>query len=79
MQQPNTSPVPAALRHFDDLPDSAFVRLPVVAGLLDVSVETIWRYAKQGIIPAPEKLGPRTTAWNVGKLREALKLRRGAA
>lgn len=73
-----TSPIPAALRHFDDLPDSAFVRLPVVAGLLDVSEGSVWRYARQGIIPSPEKLGPRTTAWNVGKLRDALK-KRGAS
>jgi predicted DNA-binding transcriptional regulator AlpA len=78
MTHPATTPIPAALRHFDDLPDSAFVRLPVVAGLLDVSEGSVWRYAKQGIIPAPEKLGPRTTAWNVGKLREALKRRRTA-
>jgi predicted DNA-binding transcriptional regulator AlpA len=78
MSHNSISHIPAALRHFDDLPDSAYVRLPVVAGLLDVSEGSVWRYAKQGIIPTPEKLGPRTTAWNVGKLREALK-RRGAS
>lgn len=63
---------PDALRHFDSLPDCANVRAPVVAALFDVSLATVWRYAKAGTIPAPRKLGPRLTAWNVGELRRAL-------
>jgi len=60
------------LSHFDSLPDSANVRLPIVAALFNVSKGTVWRYAKTGVIPAPQKLGPRVTAWNVGELRRAL-------
>ena len=62
--------VPTALAHFDALPDSAHVRLPVVAALNGVSTPTVWRWVKAGRLPEPEKLGPNTTAWNVGKLRQ---------
>lgn len=63
--------IPAALAQFDDLPDSASVRLPVVAALNGISAPTVWRWVKAGRIPAPKKLGPNTTAWNVGELRRA--------
>lgn len=64
--------VPAALKHFDDLPDSAHVRQPVVAGLYGISAATVWRYVEQGRIPAPIRYPGRVTAWNVGVLRRAL-------
>jgi predicted DNA-binding transcriptional regulator AlpA len=64
--------IPDALKNFDSLPDSANVRQPVVEGLYDVSVTTIWRMVKRGTLPAPRKLSERVTAWNVGELREAL-------
>jgi predicted DNA-binding transcriptional regulator AlpA len=60
------------LKHFDELPDAAHVRLPVVAALLGVSTASVWRRSKDLSIPAPRKLGPRTSAWNVGELRAAL-------
>ncbi|MFJ2364553.1 helix-turn-helix transcriptional regulator [Pseudomonas sp. NPDC087697] len=62
-------PIPSALANFDSLPDSAHVRLPVVIALKGVSAATIWRWVKAGILPAPVKLGPNTTAWRVGDLR----------
>lgn len=65
--------IPASLAHFDLLPDSAFVRLPVVASLFACSPVTIWRRAKNGSLPAPRKLSEAVTAWNVGELRKALK------
>lgn len=61
-----------ALRDFDQLPDSANVRLPVVQALFACSDETIRRRVKAGLLPKPRKLGPRVTAWNVGELRQAL-------
>ena len=61
-----------ALRNFDSLPDSAYVRLPVVAALFACSVATIWRRVKTGDMPAPRKFGPKHSAWNVGQLRFAL-------
>lgn len=68
MSETNT----AALAGFDTLPDAAHVRLPVVQALYACSDETVRRRVKAGQIPAPRKLGPRLTAWNVGDLRRAL-------
>lgn len=61
--------IPTALAQFDDLPDSAHVRLPVVAALYGVSAPTIWRWSKAGRIPASKKIGPNVAAWSVGELR----------
>lgn len=60
------------LKNFDELPKAAFVRQPVVEALYACSPASIWRGVKAGRIPSPKKLSPRTTAWNVGELREAL-------
>jgi predicted DNA-binding transcriptional regulator AlpA len=65
--------IPTALRNFDAYPDSAFVRLPTVAGLFAQSRASIWRNVKLGRLPAPRKFSPRVTAWQVGDLRRALK------
>lgn len=62
----------SALTQFDILPNSAFVRLPVMVSLYGVSPATIWRGVKSGAIPKPMKLTKRTTAWNVGLVRAAL-------
>ena len=59
---------------FDYLPDSANVRLPVVKALYGISAPSVWRNVKNGNIPKPRKLTPRTTVWNVGELRAALGL-----
>lgn len=64
--------IPDALRNFDSLPDSANVRLPVVAALFACAGVTVWRRVKAGTLPAPRKLGARVTAWNVADLRRAL-------
>lgn len=66
------SSIPDALRNFESLPDSAFVRLPVVAGLFACSPATVWRRVKSGILPTPRKLSEAVTAWNVGQIRKAL-------
>ncbi|MFJ5445865.1 helix-turn-helix transcriptional regulator [Methylobacillus methanolivorans] len=62
----------SALIGFNSLPDEGFVRLPVVAALWTCSRGTVWRWVKEGRIPAPYKLSPRTTAWRAGELRAAL-------
>jgi predicted DNA-binding transcriptional regulator AlpA len=64
--------IPEALKNFDSLPDSAHVRQPIVEALCACSGSTVWRRVKAGQLPKPRKLGPRTTAWNVGALRKAL-------
>ena len=61
-----------ALRDFDSLPAAAFVRVDTVARLYATSPSNIWRWTKKGLVPAPTKLGPQVTAWNVGALRRAL-------
>lgn len=65
------APIHSALEHFDKLPDSASARVPVVAALFDISAPTVWRWARDGILPAPTKRGG-VTAWNVGQLRAIL-------
>lgn len=64
--------IPAALRNFDFLPDSASVRQPVVEALFACSAATVWRRVKKGTLPAPRKLSERISAWQVGELRRAL-------
>jgi prophage regulatory protein len=64
--------IPAGLANFDQLPDSAHVRLPTVRLLCGVAPVTVWRWVKLGNLPAPKKLGPGISAWNVGELRRAL-------
>ena len=69
--QDGNPPIHAALQHFDKLPDSASARVPVVAALFSVSVPTIWRWCRDGKLPAPTKRGG-VTLWSVGQLRRAL-------
>lgn len=64
--------IPEALASFDQLPEAANVRLPIVMRLYGISSASVWRGVKSGIIPKPRKLTPRTTAWLVRDLREAL-------
>lgn len=61
-----------SVKYFDDLPDYAFVRLPVVKALYACSSTSVWRGVKSGRIPAPHKISANTTGWNVGELRSAL-------
>lgn len=63
----------SALANFDELPDSAFVRQPVVMGLLSCSKATLWRWVKISRIPPPTKLGIRMSAWQVGPLRDCIR------
>lgn len=67
-----TGPATASLRGFDDLPNSAHVRLPVVRALYGVGPASIWRWVKAGRMPAPVKVGMQAVAWNVGELRQHL-------
>ena len=68
------APVTASppLAQFDTLPESAHVRLPVVAALHGIGPATVWRWVRAGRLPTPVKLGPNTTAWRVGELRRAM-------
>jgi predicted DNA-binding transcriptional regulator AlpA len=59
----------AVLRDFDQLPDSANVRLPVVARLFSIGRATVWRWTKVKHLPEPRRVGG-VTYWNVGELRQ---------
>lgn len=63
-----------ALKLFDQLPNAANVRQPVVQALYACSPSSVWRGVAAGRIPKPRKLSPRTTCWNVGELRQALEI-----
>lgn len=68
-------PQATAVTAFDELPDSAMLRLSSIAtdrgkvGLLPISPASVWRKVKNGTFPAPLKLGTRTTVWKVADLR----------
>ena len=64
--------IPEALKNFDDLPDSANVRQPVVQALFACSAATVWRMVQRGTLPAPRKITLHISAWNVAELRNAL-------
>lgn len=71
-QRTEAGAIPDALKYFDSLPDSANVRLPVVAALVGCSTATVWRMVKRGSLPAPRKLSERVSGFNVGELRKAI-------
>ena len=50
---------------FDSLPDSALVPSSVVTRVLGISRSGLWLGVKEGRIPAPVKLGDRTTRFQV--------------
>ncbi|MBL8316091.1 MAG: transcriptional regulator [Rubrivivax sp.] len=54
----------------DSMPATAEVRARVVAGYKGISVPTLWRHAKSGLLPAPRKRGG-ITYWIVGEVRAA--------
>lgn len=69
----------AALKQFEDLPPSAYVKRPVVQALFGgISDEEVRRRTLDGRIPQPTKLGSRNNIWQVGQLREALAKLQGA-
>lgn len=61
-----------ALTNFDQLPDGAFVPIPVLTWLGLGSPATIWRKVKKSEFPAPVKVSTRRTAWQVGAIRQYL-------
>ncbi len=72
LKSKSTPAIPEALVQFDQLPDSAYIRLPVIQRLYGVSSATIWRGVKNGTIPKPVKLSERCTCWSVSLVRAAL-------
>lgn len=67
-----TNSIPTALANFDEMPASAYIRLPVMLALYGISAATLWRNCKRLKIPQPVKLSERVTAWNVGAIKADL-------
>ena len=61
--------VDPALARFDELPDSARVRVRVVAALEGCCPATVWRRVSLRLMPRPEKVG-NTTVWRINDLRK---------
>jgi predicted DNA-binding transcriptional regulator AlpA len=56
---------------FDDLPNSAFVRVATIAGLFSVSKQTIYSWIRDSRWPAPIRLGDHCAVWSVDTVRAA--------
>ncbi len=62
------------------LPEVGFIRqAQLVPTIVPFSNATLWRKVKDGSFPAPVKLSPRVTAWEVGKVREWIEARTAQA
>jgi prophage regulatory protein len=59
-----------AAKIFPDLPDEARVRAKQILEIYPINQATFWRWVSKGIFPKPIKLGPNTTVWTVGSIRE---------
>ncbi|AYV35650.1 hypothetical protein DBR07_04540 [Aeromonas sp. HMWF036] len=51
------------------LPAEGYVRAKILAPMLGIAEVTLWRWAADGKIPKPIKLGSRVTAWRVEDVR----------
>ena len=50
---------------------------PGKPGMLPNSAATIWRWVRQGTFPAPFKLAPGTTVWDLDQVEAFLEQRAG--
>lgn len=50
------------------LPETGFVRLPTILGLIPVSKSTVWKRVRSGEFPKPVKFGS-ATMWKVEDIR----------
>lgn len=52
------------------LPETGYVRMPVVLHHVPMGKSTIWAKIKTGEFPRPVKLSARVTAWRAEEIRE---------
>ncbi len=55
-----------------NLPETGFVRLPIILKLFPIGRSTWWQGVKDGKYPKPVKLGERTTAWRVEDIKSLI-------
>ena len=53
----------------NSLPETGFIRLPVVLSVIPISKSSLYAGIKKGVYPAPVKLSERTSAWRVEDIR----------
>jgi len=53
-----------------------YARAKTLAARLDVHVSTLWRWVNEGRLPAPHKLGPGVSAFDLTEVEAALQERR---
>ena len=51
------------------LPETGYVRLPMILALIPVSKSTFWAKVKTGEFPPPYKLSQNITAWRTEDIR----------
>lgn len=73
-----TKSLPNELISFDAMPNSAYVRLPIVLALYGLSRASVYRGIKNATFPKPIKLSVKCVAWNVGVIRADLAAKAGA-
>ena len=54
--------------------DDKYVRVNELAARLGVGVSTVWRWAAEGTIPQPKKIGRNVTVWRWRDVQAALGL-----
>lgn len=55
-----------------DLPETGFVRLPLVLRHIPVSKSKWWKGVQDGTFPTPVKLAGRVTAWRAEDIRDLI-------
>lgn len=55
------------------LPETGFVRLPIILKIFPVGKSTWWQGVKDGKYPKSVKLSERTTAWRVEDIKSLIK------
>jgi prophage regulatory protein len=61
----------------NSLPETGFIRLPVVLSVIPISKSSLYAGIKKGIYPAPVKLSERTSAWRVEDIRSLIEKHKG--
>lgn len=56
-------------RALPPFPTTGYIRQSLLLEYLPFSGATLWRRVKDGSFPAPVKLSPNVTAWDVTKVR----------
>jgi predicted DNA-binding transcriptional regulator AlpA len=65
------------MNNYNHLPETGFVRLPVVLSVIPISKSSLYAGIKEGRYPAPVKLSERTSAWRVEDIRNWIEKHKG--